>query len=785
MKLYLMIVLLFFGLGAPVLGRPNPEGLDTDSETEADDSVEGPAKELPIHDNSEQMPVDTLLMEHRHNVEGNMILPNTMGIEDRVFEQLGVDIFFSMWFVFLNNDVTISDQAFTILAPINSTKTSPEALLKSEALTEEVIANHIVLGEEVRPESLVKNVDKVTIGGLPLKFKIDKNGELWVNEAKIIGWTQVKNGIIYAVDDYLFTKDLKSTDDVTKPLSEAIDNEISQDLSDIKTKVKTTTTTTTTTTTITTTPTTTTTTTTTTTPFVPPDHWVKQEKCHVIGDQGSLFKSILVCVEEFVDPATLTQTVDKSKEVRRDEFIQQAQLRRQLPDDETRLPNFLQDIVDVLSVLRFGSNDFLRYIQNEKMGDTIKDDANYTAIIPFDEAFRTWTPVDWGFNPFDVDGFVRDTLANHFLVGVVDQNTVENGATFKTVGGKDVTFTREDGKLRVNNIDLVEGGTPVPHGALLFINELLFVDDAKVSELENEYGYLETGPLIIEPWPESQFLSHVYELISKREEYTYMTEYLNKTPEIGDFAPPTETKNLEDGYTFFVPRDDAFWRLFVQDATAPDPFTLDDEFRLETLKHHLVKGRLFAHSMKVGHEIETMSGKIMTVIKKTGENITLSDGKQEIQAMGKERYVYNLGTMFYLDRVPFTETSDVLDILKKYDDQVIQDDEPVEDFSSPADTEDFEAEEEHPVETERVLFNIEAVGRGESSTEGEVEQPRKNRKDTAKEKDDVSVDVEAGEVNFPVFEDPENLETKRVTRDLVHDHAVKAKVFLDFPMSRK
>lgn len=33
------------------------------------------------------------------------------------------------------------------------------------------------------------------------------------------------------------------------------------------------------------------------------------------------------------------------------------------------------------------------------------------------------------------------------------------------------------------------------------------------------------------------------------------------------------------GYTLLAPRDSAFWRLFVQDATAPDPFLIDEDFR--------------------------------------------------------------------------------------------------------------------------------------------------------------------------------------------------------------
>ena len=52
------------------------------------------------------MPVWDLPMEHRVDVEGAVELPDTKGISQSVYEELGVDLFFSLWFVFLNNKVS-------------------------------------------------------------------------------------------------------------------------------------------------------------------------------------------------------------------------------------------------------------------------------------------------------------------------------------------------------------------------------------------------------------------------------------------------------------------------------------------------------------------------------------------------------------------------------------------------------------------------------------------------------------------------------------------------------
>lgn len=82
----------------------------------------------------------------------------------------------------------------------------PESLLHNEALTEEIIANHFIIGiitpayifylciidhflrqnigEEIRPETLIKGASRFTAGGQPLHFKIDKNGQTSIRFAR-------------------------------------------------------------------------------------------------------------------------------------------------------------------------------------------------------------------------------------------------------------------------------------------------------------------------------------------------------------------------------------------------------------------------------------------------------------------------------------------------------------------------------------------------------------------------------------------------------------------------
>ena len=51
------------------------------------------------------------------DVEGAVELPDTKGISQGVYEELGVDLFFSLWFVFLNNkerERVVQDYSFQI-----------------------------------------------------------------------------------------------------------------------------------------------------------------------------------------------------------------------------------------------------------------------------------------------------------------------------------------------------------------------------------------------------------------------------------------------------------------------------------------------------------------------------------------------------------------------------------------------------------------------------------------------------------------------------------------------
>ena len=56
------------------------------------------------------------------------------------------------------------------------------------------------------------------------------------------------------------------------------------------------------------------------------------------------------------------------------------------------------------------------------------------------------------------------------------------------------------------------------------------------------------------------------------------------------------------------------------------------------------------------------------------EGVAFDDGRQTIRTVsgnggGKETYVYNLGNIYFVDKVLFTETSDVLRVMEEGNDR--------------------------------------------------------------------------------------------------------------------
>lgn len=119
----------------------------------------------------------------------------------------------------------------------------------------------------------------------------------------------------------------------------------------------------------------------------------------------------------------------------------------------------------------------------------------------------------------------------------------------------------------------------------------------------------------------------------------FFSSFLN-TAEI---APFVSGSNL----TFFVPTDAAFERLGLD--ILPDDI-LGSQMGVKLLLNHFVKGRLYDRDLKDGVEFETVGGEVLKIHRRSDSNVTVN----QANIIESEMFVYNLGTMFYVDDVLYS-----------------------------------------------------------------------------------------------------------------------------------
>ncbi|KAL3281719.1 hypothetical protein HHI36_004923 [Cryptolaemus montrouzieri] len=302
---------------------------------------------------------------------------------------------------------------------------------------------------------------------------------------------------------------------------------------------------------------------------------------------------------------------------------------------------FVENILEVLSFLKSGVRVFQHFLSRSNVSKLLKEGEEYTVFVPTDHAFQRWHPIDWGFYPFSVPEFTESVITNHFVRGRLKQDNIKDGQIVKTLGGKEIIFKRTP-NLFVNGATIVKGDTPVAKGNIMFIGEVLFVSESVVSKLHQQHRDKETPPLLAFPWFGAQFLSHAFLALERDRRFSHITRFLN----LADLAPHVSGT----GYTFFVPIDTAFEELGLDKM--PDNY-LSNGQGLEILLNHFVKGRLYDKDLTDGSQLTTLGNKTVTIRRRDKVKVN------EAAIVESEVFVYNLGTMFYIDKVLFATLSDL------------------------------------------------------------------------------------------------------------------------------
>lgn len=302
-----------------------------------------------------------------------------------------------------------------------------------------------------------------------------------------------------------------------------------------------------------------------------------------------------------------------------------------------------QQLMNFLASMKSGTKVFQHFLSNSNLSQLL-DDASYMVLIPSDTAFQRWHPIDWGFYPFSVQEFTESVLRNHFIrvalpLRMADLRGMSEDQKFKTLGGEYVVL-RGKPTPTANNVSIIYDYTLSNRIEVFVTSEVLFVSEAVVSRLHQMHKDKETPPLLAFPWFGAQFLSHSFLALERDNRFTQITRFLN-TAEIAQFISGSN-------YTFFVPTDEAFERYSFD--VLPDN-VLASEKGVKLLLNHFIKGRLYDRDLKDGEVLETIGGTPVKIHRSFDNNVTVNSAK----IVESEVFVYNLGTMFYVNDVLYPE----------------------------------------------------------------------------------------------------------------------------------
>ncbi|XP_070496645.1 uncharacterized protein [Chironomus tepperi] len=293
-----------------------------------------------------------------------------------------------------------------------------------------------------------------------------------------------------------------------------------------------------------------------------------------------------------------------------------------------------------LSTMKSGTKVFQHFLSNSNLSQILEDTSiSYIILVPSDSAFQRWHPIDWGFYPFSVPEFTEDIMRNHVIPQKQQFNlkTIDKEHKMKTLGGEIVVFNNQPIPT-VNNVSIISNATLANGNDVYIISEVLFMTDSKVSKLHQQNKDKETPPLLAFPWFGSQFLSHAFLALERDNRFTQITRFFH-------LAEAIALSIVGSNYTFFVPFDDAFEKYGFDQLTDA---TLSSKKFVNMMLNHFVKGRLYDRDLVNDAVFETVGGKTLKINRNSSDSSVFVNCSKIVES---EVFVYNLGTMYYIDDI--------------------------------------------------------------------------------------------------------------------------------------
>ncbi|XP_059486008.1 uncharacterized protein LOC132202815 isoform X2 [Neocloeon triangulifer] len=310
---------------------------------------------------------------------------------------------------------------------------------------------------------------------------------------------------------------------------------------------------------------------------------------------------------------------------------------------------------------------FTQFLRYANVSELLKPDEKYTVLIPMDRAFQKWHPIDWGFYPFDVPEFTKEVVRNHFIRGTIrPEQITEEGFQTTSLTNKTLIFKKTaKGVPTVNDISMGSTGVTMQKGTAFVIYDVLFVDYQVVQDLRLKNLDKETPPLIAFPWWNAQFLSHSYLKLERNGSFPSAERLLNVATDLHLHVPGKD-------YSFFVPTENAFKKAGLAIPSGwSERHKTQETFTAENMKiiekfflRHLVKGRLYMKELIPDFKVQTLDNSTLTFKQKDDKQF-VSLGELEAQIVEGNYFVYNLGTIFFVDTILTDDLDELKTLIKE------------------------------------------------------------------------------------------------------------------------
>ncbi|XP_071442876.1 uncharacterized protein [Hetaerina americana] len=388
-----------------------------------------------------------------------LTLPDTSGISGQLTEELGVERFFSMWMVFNDVDVTppVQGDEFVILAPVdNDALQGPvvpplEQLLVQPHILRNLLLSHIVMGKSAL--SLIK------LATLSNGIRNDTNspsadkleGNFTTLSGRVLNMQWI-NGILHANGQVVVRF---------------------------------------------------------------PGIALQKGGFILLLDKYLFLDEVNVQLKAIASKSS--SLISLPDGMREEEPIAKYLEAERLVDERKPFISpeaFLFYLNNSLSKIQFAER-FRQLLAQANISKYLCPGESYTVIVPPNEAFRSWDPIDYGFRPFAVADFISVVIRNHFVRGIINVTALRDGDRLETLDGGYLVFRHPSGKPpSLNGVDMFttsNADITIPGGKILLLrgSKVLFVDEDVVRQLRRLYPEAESGPPIWVDWTGSSFLAYV------------------------------------------------------------------------------------------------------------------------------------------------------------------------------------------------------------------------------------------------------------------------------------